>query len=126
MKIKEDEILDDCEMLRSPIKSLNLRNCYERYQDLRHRSEGKLEDGPSIIQKELAGCDVAMWMSGLLCGANPDCNTEVSLIAPNLRDRRVPFFLVEKKLSPSETDSSKKDCLPGCGCDNPWSFLTKS
>jgi len=122
---------DDFELLQIQLKSCNLKKCYERYLYLRSKEISSDNSSPTPLEAELKDNDIAVWMSGLLCGVSPECSEEVQLIVSGLNSGdRVPFFLVEPpKLSSSESGiSSKSDmnCLPGCGCDNPWSFISAS
>ena len=82
-------------------------------------------DSIALLEKDLADNDVALWMSGLLCGVSPHCSSEMRMFVPGFKNERVPFFLVEQpQLANSQLSQTDKNCLPGCGCDNPWAFIS--
>ena len=117
---------EDFDLLKTTLHSVNLKTCYERYKVL--RSSSKTSEGNESIaalEKDLADNDVALWMSGLLCGVTPQCISEMRIFVPGFRNARVPFFLAEQPQSKNTLPSqSDKNCLPGCGCDNPWAFIS--
>ena len=63
-------------------------------------------------------------MSGLLCGLSPDCSDEILLFVPDYDKRRPSPSYLKKEKDPMSNLNINKDCPPGCGCDNPWAFLS--
>eukprot|EP01038_Epipyxis_sp_PR26KG_P007316 gene7316-9968_t len=99
------------------LKSENLRRCYNSYKKLLLKDGGKGDE----LRSEFKNNDVEVWMSGLICAISEDCKNEQA------------YFITDKKKNsnslPTSTKDGKmisdpKDCPPGCGCDNPWAFLS--
>lgn len=111
-------------LLEQKLISPNILNCYERYKYLRESSEASQSNGVDVLEKDLAENDTAVWMSGLLCGVSPDCIAETGLFVPGYRGEEIPFYLIEQPKSTKSLSQKDKDCLPGCGCDNPWAFIS--
>lgn len=91
------------------LQSQNLSACYRRYYEC--------EGNSVLIEQELKEVDMAVWMSGLVCYTTEECAKEFDLMIPNAESNRGPLPSM-KKFAPDEK------CPPGCGCDNPWPFLS--
>ena len=118
--------------------SKNLGACYTSFVDLMTRGEGK----DTLLLDVFKDESVEPWMSGLVCGITPECKEElVYFIAPKVPQNPTtgtaagtagtakgmrPFGTGNgaKSNAFSFTKWSAKDCPPGCGCDNPWPFLS--
>lgn len=89
----------------------NFKACYEAY--------GLKEGQTDAILRELQSCDVAPWMSGLVCAQTKECALEFDLIA------KTDIAASITKLRDDIPAMSKaENCPPGCDCDSPWSFLS--
>ena len=106
--------------LKSEIKSENLQNCYNSYKFLLSQDlKG------AILGAHLKNNDIEVWMSGLLCGVNENCIDEIPFFVPDYcRDRPTPVYLKKDTDPLYKKLLFDKDCPPGCGCDNPWAFLS--
>ncbi len=105
------------------IRCRNMRKCFANYINL---LEGQDFDDLGKLHDELQRNDVEVWMSGLVCARNDICKSDINLILPDTT--------INTTLSSSHINTTSygaiaigggvKDCPPGCGCDNPWPFLT--
>lgn len=104
----------------------NLINCYQEYQYY-----GGIQN-IDTISEQLRKHDIDFWMSGLVCSQNADCVKQIDAILNlNLnQDNRnttntssTSMGMGNDKLS-KIVKQAREDCPPGCGCDNPWSFLS--
>ena len=97
------------------IKSMYLRKCFVDY--CRIMSDGS-DEGKRQLAKIFVENEIEMWMSGLVCNNFALCNEELAM-----------FLSGVQKKDKSELDDALEAargpgyCPPGCGCDNPWSFL---
>lgn len=106
-----------------PFLSKNLRSCFECYVDLKNKSVGDEDFLLSTFQEN----DIQAWMSGLVCGQSPECKQElVYFIATKETEKNEPSNKAKTSalFSFANKTADGKDCPPGCGCDNPWPFLT--
>ena len=92
------------------IESLHLKACYDIYC----KAGGDVEK----VLRDLEGNDIAPWMSGLVCGQSELCAREFNMIVPD-----GPRAKTSSKFK-AEIQKKADDCPPGCGCDNPWAFLS--
>jgi hypothetical protein len=119
-----------------PINSENFRACVESF----HTMNGDV----NALMDELKRIDLAPWFSGLICGSEA-CLNEYYIIAPSSRPK-ISAALNQGSGSLNASSSgdvtatveeldmkrsldrflpqTKEDCPPGCGCDNPWPFLS--
>ena len=78
---------EDFDLLRHSLQSSNLRACCERYKVLRGNSEKSGGNGNiAMLEKDLADNDVALWISGLLCGVSPQCSSEMKMFVPGFKN----------------------------------------
>lgn len=104
--------------LLTPLKSKNLRDCFFSFkQYLRIDNEGNISTEKVI--EELRKNDIETWMSGLICSINPNCLEEVNYVLKDPSKKSADEQMTKRFKSAVE----KKDCPPGCNCDNPWPFL---
>lgn len=101
--------------LLSPIVSKNLSNCLIRY--------AQLEGNKDAIANELKDCEIATWMSGLACVSNETCTAQFHYIMPS-SDSTTARVTSNSVIDSIFKRSDDGECLPGCGCDNPWPFLS--
>jgi hypothetical protein len=94
----------------------NMQLCYESF--LRHGA--KVEN----LLPLFAELDLAPWMSGLICSQNNDCITFHNLISSSNVKESLASIKAEMVARGFSVDNS--GCPPGCGCDNPWSFMPTS
>ena len=98
--------------IETEIESPNLKACYDQYC----KTAGEVDR----VLRDLEANDIAPWMSGLVCGQSEACAREFNMIVPN-GTRAKPA--ATSKVA-SEILKKVDDCAPGCGCDNPWAFLS--
>jgi hypothetical protein len=104
--------------------SRNLQRCYESYKALVPIDD---IDNTDNLQKELQVNDVEVWMSGLLCGRTVGCMSDLCLILPENNRVEVsskPTTAFAMGAIHGTAPDGSKECPPGCGCDNPWPFLS--
>ncbi len=94
------------------LTSENLAACWEQYEAM-----GGKENLSSIIS-DMQQYDIETWMSGLTCYETEDCQRQYKYIFPEADE--APAASRHEKLA-----SMMKECPPGCGCDNPWPFLSE-
>lgn len=102
-----DEMNDQGE-LAAPFECPNVQNCYESYCKMggKNNIEG--------IVRFLQDSEIETWISGLVCCLNENCARDFNRL-----------FATDIRVETSNFDyMSRKDCPPGCNCDNPWPFLT--
>ncbi len=94
------------------LTSENLAACWEQYEAM-----GGKENISSIIS-DMQQYDIETWMSGLTCYESEDCQRQYKYIFP---EAEAPAAATRHdKLS-----MMMKECPPGCGCDNPWPFISE-
>jgi hypothetical protein len=84
-----------------PPKYISLNLCWNRLCDI------KFDE--NRIAADLAEVDIGKWISSLACCNNEECKD---------------FLLAIVGDRPAYTALDKALCPPGCGCDNPWQFLS--
>lgn len=78
---------------------------------------------------------IQTWMSGLICKTNSNCQQEmIYFIKPKPSSSSAAASTGESSsdssrignhiFQPISIMNNNKNCLPGCGCDNPWPFLS--
>jgi len=95
--------------------SANLQSCYDSYIALMNAGDGK----PDHLFAEFKKNGVEVWMSGLVCGMNPECKLELAYFI----EKKHAGNGVGKKVNLMFALPSGTTCPPGCGCDNPWPFM---
>lgn len=93
--------------------SPNLRACY--YEYVRSGGPEKLD---SIVDMMRNSCELEVWMSGLVCN-NETCVKEFKYIVPDDDNGSGGA-----SMGSSTKLSANQECPPGCGCDNPWAFIS--
>jgi hypothetical protein len=94
---------------------MNMQQCFDTFVML----GGKIEKLMPVFTE----LDIAPWMSGLICSQTPECVLYHNLISSSN---------VKESLNAIKAEMASKgftiynECPPGCGCDNPWSFLPSS
>ena len=113
---------EDSELKMNPrvFKSTNLTECYASY--FKYAANKDTEVG---LKNRFAEDEVELWMSGLVCGSTVDCSTELTYFIKDakLRVPRDTAADAAKAGGVARGNYSRENCPPGCGCDNPWSFL---
>ena len=134
--------------------SNNLKQCYQYYITMLQLSSNNLQqqyqyhnttnkddnnnnnsNKAFYLLQSFDNHQIQIWMSGLICKTNSNCQQEMI------------YFIKSKPSSSASSGSSSnsnngssrignhifqpisminnsKNCLPGCGCDNPWPFLS--
>lgn len=100
------------------IKSVNLRQCLEHFMQITNGDANKVDD----LVKHLKENDLEVWMSGLACCKDEACKEEVSWVLPATDYSNTTT--TTNKTSTAGKFLNGKNCPPGCGCDNPWPFLS--
>ena len=106
------QVLDYFKSIQNQIVQFNSQNLKECHIEFLQYNG----DAVAIIEN-MKKCQIEPWMSGLACSVNKDCSdiTELILsIAPSAS------ISIQSNTIPRDP----KDCPPGCGCDNPWTFMT--
>jgi hypothetical protein len=84
---------------------------------------------------------IQTWMSGLICKTNSNCQQEMIYFIKRKPSSSPSSSSAAASSTTASTDGSSrienhifqpisimnnnnKNCLPGCGCDNPWPFLS--
>lgn len=101
-----------------------LKDCYNCYLQCIQET-GKKD---RLIER-IRDNDLDLWMSGLICNQTEFCRSDAELfLAP---PQGTTSSAAKSDGRPSNTASTlsgitfaNKDCPPGCGCDNPWAFLS--
>jgi hypothetical protein len=97
--------------------STNLQRCFQYYVE--NTNEGK-----ESVFKQLRDHDLDLWMSGLVCALTDSCASDAALF---IKSNLTPASKVQSEAKPKVPIGitfANKDCPPGCGCDNPWAFLS--
>mmetsp|Transcript_20655 Transcript_20655/g.35106 ORF Transcript_20655/g.35106 Transcript_20655/m.35106 type:complete len:250 (+) Transcript_20655:79-828(+) len=117
--------------------SQNLQRCYESYVELIPpvpSSSGEMgngeEENPDKLFAVFRENDVETWMSGLVCGMSADCKKELAyFIEPKGKIKGATSTASKAKNTTAGlftfVSNNNPNCPPGCGCDNPWGFLSK-
>jgi hypothetical protein len=117
------------------LKSKTLRESYECFKALAVFDANGNIDSAKVIS-ELRTHDIETWMSGLICGVNAQCQEELPYFVKDLSakggnaTKSAPASIIsttsngQKAFFMPSMDKDKKDCPPGCNCDNPWPFLS--
>jgi hypothetical protein len=110
------------EKYKARINSKNLRQCYYSYHKAMRLDNGKTDK----LRKIFTENDVEIWMSGLICSISSDCIKETVYFLDSKGGMKKNDNNVTKNsvFNFDLTSSSKDNCAPGCGCDNPWAFLS--
>lgn len=95
--------------------SPNLQSCYDSYIALMNAGDGK----PDHLFAEFKKNGIEVWMSGLVCGMNPECKLELAYFI----EKKHAGNGVGKKVNLMFALPSGTTCPPNCGCDNPWPFM---
>lgn len=114
------------------ITSKHLSGCYESYKLLVSADDS---DNLDRLQGELKAVDVEVWMSGLICAQSAACAADMKLILPfetvdpNAKAEVSYVTSVQGGAQAingrlQQMHANKQDCPPGCGCDDPWRFLS--
>lgn len=100
-------------------KSIQNQNVQFSSQNLNEcHSEFSLCNGDVVsIIENMKKCQIEPWMSGLACSVNEDCRIVTDLILSIAPSASIS---IQSNTIPRDP----KDCPPGCGCDNPWPFMT--
>lgn len=106
-----------------------LKSCYENFKS---KDTGNFDTLFETLSNELRENDIEVWMSGLVCAHNETCQKEVSLFIPaaflvsaNQASTEGRGSIIKRhKKSSAEMFAINSECPPGCGCDNPWPFLS--
>ena len=107
--------------------SNNLQQCYEYYVTMLQLTT---DDTPDYLLQSFNQHEIQVWMSGLICNTNSNCQKELIYFIAS----KVPSTTTTSSNSDSSINGnvsfqhisklSNNNCLPGCGCDNPWPFLS--
>lgn len=95
--------------------SSNLQSCYDSYIALMDSGDGK----PDQLFAEFRKNGIEVWVSGLVCGMNPECKQELAYFI----EKKHAGNGVGKKVNLMFELPSGTTCPPNCGCDNPWPFM---
>ena len=93
--------------------SSHLKKCYTSYVN----TDGR--NNPDKLLTLMRNDNIDSWMSGLVCGANENCIKEFDFILSTAAAATKDSSTIFTKLP-----VDGKNCLPDCGCDNPWQFLS--
>lgn len=125
----ESNLIDTPSVFKSlaTFKSKNLASCYDHYKRFKQQSSSL-----DALLEQLRENDIEVWMSGLVCGLQQSCKEDVALFVKPIGSNSDNSTATVKSNGSSGkavtpaglTFFNKKDCPPGCGCDNPWAFIS--
>lgn len=100
------------------IQTQTLKDCYDYYLQCIQETGNK----DRLIQ-QMRDNDLDLWMSGLICNQTELCRADAELFLAPLNTPSGDGRVSSTRALPGITFANK-DCPPGCGCDNPWAFLS--
>jgi hypothetical protein len=120
------------------LSSKNQKDINQQQQYQNHNTNDNIK--AHYLLQSFDNHQIQTWMSGLICKTNSNCQQEMIYFI-----KRKPSSSSSSSAAAASTDGSRSDsstlgnhifqpisimnnnnknCLPGCGCDNPWPFLS--